>query len=255
MIFYFSGTGNSYHLAKVIAQRQREELVFIPKEFDRKDNDFTYTIKKDELLGLVFPVYAWGPPEMVVEFIKKFQINGEKAYLTLVLSCGEEEGKTTEIVKELLEQKGLKLDSAFTVIMPNNYILGADVDSDEEIARKLKLADQKLMEINETIENRSRGVFHIKPGTMASFKSKLINPFFNARARGTRKFFATDACSSCGLCVEICPVHTITLKDKPVWGDQCTRCMACINRCPEHAIQYGKGTKDKGRYSHPDLQN
>ncbi len=253
MIFYFSGTGNSLHVAKTIAEAQNEELIFIPKEFDDKDNTFNYQVKKDQVIALVFPVYAWGPPEMVTDFIKKMQISGEKPYLTLILTCGQDEGETTQFVKELLGEKGLKLDSAFTLTMPNNYIIGADVDSKEEIARKLELTDQKLIEINATIKNRVRGVFHTKPGTMAGLKSRLIHPFFTSQARGTKKFFATDACTRCGLCVEVCPVHTISLFDKPVWGDQCTRCLACINRCPEEAIQYGKGTKKRGRYVHPDL--
>lgn len=255
MIFYFSGTGNSLHVAKTIAQRQNEELIFIPKEFEDKDNDFHYNIKKDEIMALVFPVYAWGPPEMVTIFIEKLQISGEKPYLTLILTCGQDEGETTHLVKELLEEKGLKLDSAFTLTMPNNYIIGADVDSPEEITQKLERADQKLIEINATLKNKVKGVFHTKPGTMAALKSKLVNPFFTSQARGTRKFFATDACTRCGLCVEVCPVHTITLEDKPVWGNECTRCLACLNRCPEEAIQYGKGTKNRGRYVHPDLLN
>ena len=253
MIFYFSGTGNSYHVAKIIAEAQNEKLNFIPKEFDDKDNNFEYEIKKDEVLGLVFPVYAWAPPEMVVNFIKKLKLVGEKPYISLLLTCGQEEGKTTQIVEKLLQEKGLRLDSAFTLIMPNSYIIGADVDPQEEMIKKLKLTDQKLIEINEMIKNRPKGVFHTMPGTMTALKSNLINTFFTGYARGTKKFYATNACTRCGLCVEFCPVHTISLEDKPVWGDKCTRCMACINRCPEQAIQYGKKTKDRGRYVHPSL--
>jgi NAD-dependent dihydropyrimidine dehydrogenase PreA subunit len=49
-------------------------------------------------------------------------------------------------------------------------------------------------------------------------------------------------------------VQTIRMDDgRPVWGKDCTQCLACINRCPVHAIQYGKGTAQRGRYYHPDL--
>ncbi|MGI5933052.1 MAG: 4Fe-4S dicluster domain-containing protein, partial [Eubacterium sp.] len=33
----------------------------------------------------------------------------------------------------------------------------------------------------------------------------------------------------------------------------CTKCSACINRCPVQAIQYGKRTKKRPRYVHPDM--
>lgn len=37
-------------------------------------------------------------------------------------------------------------------------------------------------------------------------------------------------------------------------GNACRQCLACINRCPVQAIQYGKGTVNRGRYTHPDLE-
>ena len=65
-------------------------------------------------------------------------------------------------------------------------------------------------------------------------------------------FFATDACTGCGFCVEACPLNNIRLNDgKPVWGKNCTHCMACICGCPTEAIEYGKRSKGKPRYQCP----
>ena len=58
MIFYFSGTGNSLHAAKVMSETHGEQLVSISKEFDKQDNRFEYELKENELLGFVYPVYA-----------------------------------------------------------------------------------------------------------------------------------------------------------------------------------------------------
>ena len=69
MIFYFTGTGNSLHAAKTIATAQNEKLLSIPKEFDKEGNTFTYELKEKEFLGFVFPVYAWAPPKMVLDFV------------------------------------------------------------------------------------------------------------------------------------------------------------------------------------------
>ena len=62
-----------------------------------------------------------------------------------------------------------------------------------------------------------------------------------------------DKCSGCGLCVQLCPLNNITLKNgKPVWGGGCTHCMACICSCPARAIEYGRKSRGKPRYFCPE---
>lgn len=42
---------------------------------------------------------------------------------------------------------------------------------------------------------------------------------------------------------------------KPVWTkDGCACCLGCIHRCPEQAIQYGKKTESRGRYTNPNVK-
>ncbi len=252
MIFYFSGTGNSLFIAKGIAEAQGDKLISIAQAFE--DADFEYECKPNELLGFVFPVYAWAPPRIVMDFVSRLQISGESPYIFSVCTCGDEEGRTTPVLQKALEEKGLVLDSAFTVAMPNNYILMFNVDKKELEQDKLNQATQKLKVINSTLSKREGGIFDLLPGSLPYLKTAIINPLFNRFARSTKGFYATDACTRCGTCEKICPVHTIRVENKPVWGEGCTQCLACIHRCPVHAIQYGKGTIHKGRYVHPDLK-
>jgi len=254
MIFYFSGTGNSLYAAKVIAEAQREQLVSIADEMDKKNNVFEYTLKEKELLGFVYPVYAWAPPKMVLNFIKQMKVSGGKPYVFSVCTCGDEEGKTTKVLGKVLSKKDMVLDSAYSMQMPNNYIVGFDVDSKGVEKEKLQKAEEKLENINVALTKRQSDVFDIIEGKMATLKTVVVNPLFNWFGMDTKKFYATDVCTGCGLCEKVCLVHTIKVKEKPVWGKDCTQCLACINRCPVHAIQYGKGTIHKGRYIHPDLR-
>lgn len=255
MIFYFSGTGNSLYAAKSIAQAQNEKLISIALEMQKEATERIYTLDKEELIGFVYPIYAWGPPEIVTDFIISAKINSEKSYVFSISTCGGNEGNSTKCLQKVLISKGISLDSAFSLIMPSNYVIGEDVCSKNEEKAVLENAEEKIKDINEIITKRQTGVFQLIPGKNPFMHTSVINPLFNHFARDTKKFYVTDVCSHCGLCQKICPVQSITLNEKPVWGKACTQCLGCINRCPAHAIQYGEATKARGRYSHPDMKS
>lgn len=251
MIFYFSGTGNSKRAAKAIAAAQSEQLLPIPAELDRPEQELRYELKDGELLGLVYPVHAWGPPRLVLDFIERLAVSAQP-YIFSLGTCGDEEGHSARIIKRALARKGLHLDSSFCLVMPNNYIIGFDVDPGDEAEAKLKAADEKLVKINRILAGRQSGIYELLPGSAPGLKSTLINPLFNRFALRTGSFRADDNCNGCGLCERICPVHTIKVEHKPSWGKACTQCLACIHHCPVKAIQYGKGTAGKGRYVCPE---
>jgi ferredoxin len=138
--------------------------------------------------------------------------------------------------------------------MPGNYVIGFDVKSSEKQKETLQDAEKRIAEINETLTRRRKANYQLIKGDKAVLRTALVAPIFNAFALSTKKFYTTDACTRCKLCEKICPVHTITVNEKPSWGKNCTQCLACINRCPVRAIQYGKNTINRGRYVHPDLR-
>lgn len=80
--------------------------------------------------------------------------------------------------------------------------------------------------------------------------SSAVNTIFYPMFVKADKFMATDACISCGKCVQVCPLNNVQLKNgKPAWGSNCTHCMACICYCPAEAIEYGKKSEGKPRYT------
>ena len=254
MIFYFTGTGNSYAVAERIAEMQGESLYSMAKEMDRSAGPLSYELQDRELLGFVYPVYAWAPPEIVLDFVFRMQITGGKPYVFSVGTCGDEEGKSTAILNKQLRRKGIALDSGFSVRMPNNYIVGADVDSKAVEQEKIRIAELKCREIDAVLSARQSGVFHLIPGRIPGFKSSIASPLFNRFGRNTKYFSVTEDCNGCGLCEEICPVHSIKVNGKPVWRKACTQCLGCLHRCPVGAIQLGKSSHKKGRYVHPCLK-
>lgn len=74
MIAYFSGTGNSRYVAHRLRKQLDEETVFIPM------TDPSTLTFKGESLGLIVPVYAWGVPPLVIDWIRRL---GQKFYNTV----------------------------------------------------------------------------------------------------------------------------------------------------------------------------
>ncbi len=257
MVFYFSGTGNSYQVAKSISESSGEALVSIADNVyaDGKDS-YEFELKDDESIGFVFPVHAWGPPPVVRLFIERLKLTNHKGNFTYsVVTCGDNIGKTMIMLEDCLKMKGLSLDSGFSILMPNNYIIMFNLDPEELVKEKLLAAEVRLKEINAIISEKRKGIFQLDKGMIDSMLS-AINPMFRKYAMDTKPFNVDDSCTGCGLCERVCNSRTIEIDEdgKPRWGKQCTQCLACLHICPVKAIQHGKGTRKKGRYINPVMK-
>lgn len=239
MIFYFSGTGNSRWVAQTLASMINDTASDISKI------EVIPPLTDEQQIGLVFPIYAWGAPEPVIAFAKN--LHQSAAFTFGICTCGADAGKA---LKKL--SKYFYLDSCYSLMMPNNYIIGGkemDVEKKENCIQKIKSASDILQNIAQEITQK-KPVYHVEEGTFPRLKSSIANWGFNHFARTTKPFHVTDACIGCGLCEKNCPAHTITLHDKkPFWDKPCFQCLRCIHECPTAAIQYGASTTNKGRYT------
>ena len=154
MIFYFTGTGNSLWVAKALSEALGETLISIADELHKKEVGLVYPVRPDEKILFVYPVHSWGPAVPVTRFISRLTLNGYAGQpVYSVSTCGDECGYTDRLIGKALGKRTVSLTAAYSVIMPNNYILlpGFDVDDKDVEERKLQDAPARVAEIIEAI--------------------------------------------------------------------------------------------------------
>lgn len=245
MIFYFTGTGNSLAAAKKLLA-PGEELVNMATAI--KAERYDYEVREEEPVGIVFPVYFYSLPMVVIDFLDRLKLAGA-GYIYAVVTCGGGISQAGAVLKKKLSGRGLQLDYVRELLMPDNYIL-LYPNKAEGGAECLSKADESLKAIRNDIESRRK----LRIGTNTLISDTMAAVY--RQARKTKRFNVLSSCIGCGLCEKNCPEGVISLAGgRPVWTkEKCTQCLACINRCPVRAIQYGRRTRKQGRYVHPELK-
>ena len=71
-IYYFTGTGNSLQIAEDLSGELGESSI-------NKIAEYSGDLIEADTLGIIFPIYFWGLPLIVCEFLKK--LNVKKAHI------------------------------------------------------------------------------------------------------------------------------------------------------------------------------
>jgi ferredoxin len=251
-IYYFSTTGNSLSVARDIAGGLGEaELIPIPKALkDGTDAD-------GSAIGFVFPVYAWGLPRMVAEFVRGLKFTG-KPYVFAVATCGGTPAKTLLELKKLLRKAGADLNAGFACREGANGV--TEDPGFVRFAKRLNRVQyasgkERLPEILAAVRERrehapetssfAANIFGGMMHGMMSLAGDKLKSFDSSYSADERR------CTQCRTCERVCPRGNISVADKPVWHHNCEMCYGCIQWCPKQAIHIANETK---RYRNPAIK-
>lgn len=230
-IYYFTGTGNSLRAAQVIAQTLgNTELISMrcnPEDVPATDSD---------VIGFVFPIYHWTLHEAACMFIERLQIN-PSAYIFAVSTLCRINGFAFEALDQLLLKKGAMLQYAMRVYSVANLCIVYPPFPSEKCA--IPSSEQKLKKVAAEIQSHKTNAY-AKAGLFTRLIYPIMMPKYRSiQAELDRGFSLSDACTSCGVCVRVCPKKNIEMVGgQPTFLHQCSCCMACVCYCPTKAIQY-----------------
>ena len=257
-IYYFSGTGNSLAVARDIAARTNGRMIPVISVIEQE-----VITSEAESIGIVFPIYDFKAPQIIVDFIRKLKDIGSK-YIFAVGTYGVVPLKAMKKLNSDIKVCGGSLSGGFIVKMPHNGIGHINISTDEQ-KKMFDHWSKKLDVICEYINEQKKGcietnnvfVHFILSGLLFKALSALVPLLLYALKHGWEALGLKpdEKCNSCGTCARVCPVNNIKMKeDKPYWSKHCVMCFACLHWCPKEAIQIGNIMLNTKRYHHPEVQ-
>lgn len=247
MLLYFTGSGNSRYVADALAQRLSDEAVSLNSVL-KTGSPKNFTSRKPYVV--VAPIYAWRLPRVVEGLLRQCVFDGN-SLLYFVVTMGAQSGACDRCCEKLCRETGMRYMGLRGVVMPDNYVLSSTMPDRAEIDRILAEAEPVIDQIAASIRGQIPLVKTDKT-VMDRLLTGVINPLFYRFVVTDKAFAASDACISCGLCQQLCPVNNIRMENgRPVFQGRCMHCYACIHRCPKAAIDIRGKTETHGRYVCP----
>jgi len=257
LIFFWSGTGNSYRVSTWLGENA-EKNGLPTRVLSIAQNKRIEKINggNDSLTGFVFPTHGFTAPWHIVKFIWRLPKGNSNPAFCVATRAGLKfgpvyipgiSGSATFIIALLLLLKGYTVRGIMSVDMPSNWYSLHPIQHRNTHVAIINRAKQKVTRFMERFLPDGRvwltanNLYELTWGIILSLISLgylCIGRFFLAKL-----FFANNNCDGCGVCAGYCSLNAIKMRGRknprPFWKYNCESCMRCSAFCPLNAIEAG----------------
>lgn len=249
LIYWFSGTGNTLAAAKGLASKLKDAEIREIRDdgVPRADGDA-------ETIGILYPVYCWGPPNIVADFARKVAVPKD-AYVYAVAVYGGMLASSNAVLERLLGARGIPLAASFGVNLPGNFVGMYDIAPERKLKKMYERAEAAVGRIADSVRGKKETRIARNLGPLGRYLSgRKYGPMMARINFASTAFTVDESCSGCGICARVCPKGNVRMDaGKPKWDTQCESCLACLHWCPTASIQSGDATRKHERYHHPSV--
>ena len=241
MIFYYTATGNSLY----VARRCDEKVLSIPQELKKKELRY-----RNEIIGIVSPIYAGELPKTVRRFIEK--ANFETSYFYMILTYGNQDSVAGVWSQNFCKANGIHVNYIQTVKMVDNYLPSFDMNEQKAINKNIEEQIQNI------IKDIKKKVNYIPQPTQEGQKLyQLVSQRFyeHPELNNGESIIMSDRCVGCRICEQVCPIGNIIIKDGKAKRKEsiCDFCLSCVHHCPFKAIDLVVDKNPNARYRNPHI--
>ena len=254
-VMYFSPTGTTKKIVKTFGEAaaqnmacsEMEEIDFTPK----KNREKTYSFSDNDLVVLGVPVYAGRVPNVLKGFLSSIQGNGALGVAFTLYGNRSFDDALVEL-RDIMKEDGFRVigaggfvgEHSFSRTLGKGRPNGMDLEEAAEFA--LKIADK--------IKGGSLGGDHLE-GDFFLEGEVPYRPYYTPRNMEGEpvnilkvKPKTSEDCTDCKLCVQLCPMESISFEDPSHIPGICIKCGACVKLCPVGAKYYD----DEGFLGHKE---
>lgn len=255
IIYYFSGTGNTWWVANELKQQLRAKKhqveCYSIEALTYKDVIEQVNVTDHFVIG--FPVYGSTAPRPMLDFIQQFPIASNNQSISIFATQAMASGDSAYHIGLLFKHKGYEIEQTKHFRMMNNFHIPKfrfyRPKNDHSLHKSLKKTKLKVEKFAKEISNGYKHIIgnnilgHLLGGLQRRHIDKVIDSV-------SQEFIVdTTRCIKCGKCQRICPTQNIEkCHDTYKFGNKCILCLRCYSQCPTSAILIGEGTKNVIKY-------
>ena len=243
MIYYYSATGNTLNIARMVAEKTGDKIMEIHEAMKLKEEI------QDQVIGIFFPTFASNFPKAVEEFIDGRDFS-KASYIYTVATCGGGPGNSLANVHRTLQRQGRSLNyGKIHYTVDNSYIMRGTGPS---YSRDIFLRDEQVADdVAQAVMTRLQmDTYPYNPAHEREYAMIQDDAVQKVYAKTAQK----EKCTACGVCAKVCPTENITIAETAIHGNNCEQCFGCLHWCPEGAIDMVGNTVTKDRqYHHPNV--